>query len=92
MDAPFQPHSGTSRDAATAIRPKAETLRAMVLTAIENIGARGLTDEELQHDLDLEGSTQRPRRVEFLRAGLIRDSGRTRKTASGRAATVWVAA
>lgn len=31
MDAPYQPHSATSREAATKIRPKAETLRALIL-------------------------------------------------------------
>lgn len=91
MDAPYQPHSATSREAATKIRPKAETLRATVLDVIEFSGTYGRTDTEIQDILRLEGSTQRPRRVELLRAGLIRDSGRTRATASGRQATVWVA-
>lgn len=64
---------------------------SLILEVIENHVEHGLTDEELQHGIGLEGSTQRPRRVELLRAGLIKDSGRTRATASGRQATVWVA-
>jgi hypothetical protein len=37
------------------------------------------------------GSTERPRRRELEEAGWIRDSGRTRKTASGHDAIVWLA-
>lgn len=89
MDAPYQPHSATSREAATKIRPKA--IRLQVFEVIKFAGDHGRTDVEIQDILLIEGSTQRPRRVELLRAGLIRDSGRTRATASGRQATVWVA-
>jgi hypothetical protein len=36
-------------------------------------------------------STYRPRRVECVEFGLVRDSGLTRPTKSGRAAVVWIA-
>lgn len=88
--APAQAHSATSKAAAESIRPAAATLRAAVLRLIRTYPG-GLTDEE---GIDLTGlspSTYRPRRIENVRAGLIRNSGRTRKTRSGRDATVWEA-
>jgi DNA-binding IclR family transcriptional regulator len=48
----------------------------------------GLTDEEMQRQLEMNPSTQRPRRIELARRGLVVDAG-TRRTASGRMATVW---
>lgn len=85
---PCQPHSPTSRAAATAL-PNADTLRSAVLDAIKAHG--GLTDEEVQDTLVMQGSTQRPRRIELVAAGLVVDSGRTRATRSGRQAVVWEA-
>jgi hypothetical protein len=81
----------TSAAAAAAIRPSAATLRGRVLTAIVASGIDGRTDEELQHELGIQGSTQRPRRQELQQAVLITQSGEVRKTASGRSAVVWVA-
>lgn len=89
---PAQRHSATSLDAARSIREGAHSLRTRVLGYIVARGEHGATDGEIQQALRMEGSTQRPRRVELLERSLIRDSGRTRKTASGRAAVVWVAA
>jgi DNA-binding IclR family transcriptional regulator len=48
----------------------------------------GLTDEEMQTRLGMNPSTQRPRRIELARRGLVVEGG-TRRTASGRMATVW---
>jgi hypothetical protein len=87
---PYQPHSGTSRQAAEEMRSTAVTDRAAVLNLLSR-KMGGLTDEEIQRTLRLNPSTERPRRIELVREGKIRDSGRTRKTASGRAATVWEA-
>lgn len=89
--APFQSHSMTSSDAAKAIEPKAGTLRSMLLNELRQFRESGLTDAQMQDHTGMDPSTQRPRRIELLKAGLIKDSGRTRKTASGRQATVWVA-
>jgi len=80
----------TSIDAAKAIKPNAATLRRKVLDAIEAAGPHGLTDQEIQDRLGMEGNTERPRRRELESAGFIKDSGTTRKTATGRKATVWV--
>ena len=89
---PAQGHSETSIAAAGAIKEPAHTLRTRVLGYIVARDKHGATDIEIQTALRMEGSTQRPRRVELLDAGLIKDSGTTRKTPSGRSAVVWVAA
>jgi DNA-binding IclR family transcriptional regulator len=51
----------------------------------------GLTDEEMQKRRGMNPSTQRPRRIELARRGMVVEAG-TRKTASGRNASVWRAA
>lgn len=56
-----------------------------------NMLCDGCTDEEMQLALKMNPSTQRPRRGELVGMGLVKDSGRTRRTRSGRRATVWVA-
>jgi protein tyrosine/serine phosphatase len=87
---PFQAQSETSRGAAERMRPTASTDRAAVLALLTR-KLSGMTDEEIQRALKLNPSTERPRRIELVQAGKVRDSGRTRKTKSGRAATVWEA-
>ena len=86
---PYQPYSDTSKMAALAAAPRAVTHRAMVLELLSRkIG--GLTDEEIQAALKIKpAGTARARRVGLVQAGKVRDSGRTRKTASGHAAVVW---
>lgn len=91
VDPPFQRHSATSLAAAEAIQPKLGALQAWVLDYIRACKHYGATDEQMQHAMSLGANTQRPRRRELQLAGLIKDSGRTRATASGRQAVVWVA-
>lgn len=91
IDPPFQRHSATSLAAAEAIQPKLNSLQWHVLHQIKLTKLYGATDEEVCGTTGLSGNTVRPRRIELLRKGLIRDSGRTRATASGRQAVVWVA-
>ncbi len=87
---PYQRHSPTSADAAEQIAESAGTLRAKVLRYITGC-ADGATDEQCQVALDMNPSTQRPRRGELQARGLIVDSGRVRRVRSGRNATIWVA-
>lgn len=87
--APFQSTSMTSFDAAKAIEPKAGTLRKKLLDELRFFRVSGLTDQEMQSMTDMDPSTQRPRRIELHKAGLIEDSGTTRATVSGRQAVVW---
>lgn len=88
---PHQRHSAPSREAASKVKKDAKTLRQMVLEYLEGCGSRGATDDEIQEALSMEGSTERPRRVELQRLGYVIDSGRLRKTRSNRSATVWSA-
>lgn len=85
----FQPHSDTSRAAAARFAPKANTARRRVFDLLVYT-PRGLTDEEMQNELRMSANTQRPRRVELERKGLVRDSGRRHKTRSGARAVVWI--
>lgn len=86
---PYVSHSEPSREAADAIKPSVSGLRKRVLTFLERNGAA--TDEEMQDALEMNPSTQRPRRIELVAAGLVRDTGRTKKTRAGRNATLWEA-
>jgi hypothetical protein len=90
-DPPCQRHSVTSREAAESIKPDASELRRRVLAYLRGRGEDGATDEEMQDALGMGGSTQRPRRRELELAETVRNSGRTRRTKSGRNAVVWIA-
>jgi hypothetical protein len=82
--------NGSITSAAAADSLDGKTLNALqrrVLRFLETCFA-GATDEEMQLALGMNPSTQRPRRVELVRRGLVVEDG-TRQTASGRMATVW---
>jgi hypothetical protein len=87
---PCQRHSVTSREAADAIKPDASELRRRVLAYLRGRGEDGATDEEMQTGIPMVPNTQRPRRVELVEMGSVVDSGRKRRTRSGRNAVVWV--
>ena len=80
-------NSETSREAADSVAESAGTLRAKVLAYLKTNGPQ--TDEELQLALRMNPSTERPRRIELVRCGLVRDSGRRATTNSGRSAVLW---
>lgn len=91
--APFVEGSKTSASAAD--RKNAGSLyadRARIMAYFDSLlhPEHGATDDEIQVALRLSGDTQRPRRIDLIRGGFLRDSGRTRKTRKGRDATVWV--
>ena len=83
-------HPDTAHEAA-ARAPDTKRDRERVLALIRQRERAGATDEELQDWLDMNPSTERPRRVELVRAQLVYNSGRKRLTTSGRRAIVWVA-
>ena len=85
-----QAHSATSRAAAESMEPHVNRLQKKVLDALR-LSRHGESDESLGQITGLPQSTLRPRRVELVNKGLIKDSGETRKTLSGRSATVWIA-
>ena len=86
--APSVNGSVTSAQAADSLTPVA--LNAMQRRVLELLAVwpQGLTDEEMQRKLGMNPSTQRPRRIELMRRGLVAEAG-TRRTASGRMAVVW---
>lgn len=90
---PFQAHSETSRAAAESKRADRPTEKARVLAILREFPfyILGATDEQIQDELAMPSSTERPRRVELVKGGVVVDSGRTRPTRSGRQATVWAA-
>lgn len=82
----------TQVEAAAKALPMSVVQRRRVFEAIRRAGRAGLTDQEIQRELGLDGNTERPRRGELERAGQIVESGEKRPTASGGQAIVWVIA
>jgi transcription initiation factor IIE alpha subunit len=86
---PAQRHSKTSRAAAASL--DGDALNAMQRRVLKYLETHGpSTDEEMARGLDMNPSTQRPRRIELQKRGLVVEAG-TRKTVSGRKAVVWKA-
>lgn len=80
--------NGSVTSAAAADSLSGEALNAMQRRVLEFIAWRPSTDEEIATELSMNPSTVRPRRGELVRRGLVVQDG-TRRTASGRMATVW---
>lgn len=86
---PYVAGSDTSKAAGESMAKAAPTLRARVLRTIRNHGNLGATDDQLEWLLHLPHQTISARRRELVIAGLVVDTGKRRKTRSGRKATVW---
>lgn len=82
--------AGSITSAAAADSLDATTLNRLHRVVLEYLATRagGATDEEMQRGIPMPPSTQRPRRIELVRRGLVVECG-TRRTASGRKASVW---
>lgn len=79
--------SDTSRAAAERVEPKVGTQRALVLQALRQAGfgdRKGWTDSELSRICSIPLNSVRPRRLELVEQGWVRDSGRVRD-----GSTVW---
>lgn len=87
---PTPAHNGTptSREAAHSVKPHVSAQRSRVLALLASRDG-GMTAQEIEDALSLSGSSVRPRIVELRESGCVRDSGRTRKSSSGRACVVW---
>lgn len=85
LDRPFVQGSQTSLAASCQI--DANTARMRVLVALR-ANPEGLTRQQLEAELGMDGNTVRPRCAELLARRLIRPSGEIRRTASGRASEV----
>ena len=78
----------TSHDAAKSMRLHASRLALLVL---DLIGAHaGMTCQEVEQGLCMRHQTASARIWELRKRGAIKDSGKRRKTSSGRNAIVWV--
>lgn len=85
---PHQHHSETSAAAAEAIAPKFGRMTQSVLTTLARYPL-GLTDEEAQRIMGMEGNSYRPCRVTLRKKGFVKDSDARRKTSHKRQAVVW---
>jgi hypothetical protein len=85
---PHQRHSATSRASAAAAAPKFSSRTHGLLVVIGQYPA-GLTDEEGQALMSIDGNSYRPMRVTLMRHGYIEDAGMVRKTKSNRLAVAW---
>jgi hypothetical protein len=83
-------HPETSYIAAEKTLGHSGTARRKVLAEIVE-GWPGLTDEEVQERLRMPPNTERPRRVELVRMGFVKDSGVRRPTVWGNPSIVWSA-
>lgn len=82
------PH--TSKAAAGSFDGKdLETISGQVLAAIADRGKMGATAEEVSDAIRRSKQTVTPRIRPLVEEAKVRDSGRTRKNRSGRAAIVW---
>ncbi len=81
----------TSVAAAADIAPVSGRLRKLVLEAVRNAGARGITTNEIAELCGIDRGSAQPRTSELKLLGLIRDSGYRRCNANGKKAIVWTA-
>lgn len=85
---PHQWHSDTSTEAAEAMAPKFGTLMRTVLAQLSQF-PHGLTDEEAQNIMGMQGNSYRPCRVTLMDRGFVVDTGHRRQTAQRKDAVVW---
>lgn len=85
---PHQRHSDTSRQSAKAAAPKFNA-RTLDLLAVFRSSPHGLSDEQGQTNLGIEGNSYRPMRVTLYKHGFVEDSGERQTLKSGRKGAVW---
>ena len=83
--------SPTSASAAESIQPHLSELQQAVLRYIRCKAGDGATDDEIERYLGMRHQTVSARRRELVLMGRVVDRGWTRRTRSGRKATVWYA-
>jgi hypothetical protein len=83
----------TQVQAALRALPSSGSKRGVLLAmfqSIHRVNGGGYTDDELARYTTWGLNTIRPRRLELVEAGWVRDSGETRPTQGGSPAIVWV--
>jgi predicted ArsR family transcriptional regulator len=83
--------TATSDEAALSMREHKLRQRGQVYGYLLDCRATGSTADEAEAALGIAGNSLRPRLVELREMKLIRASGMTRKTRTGRSAIVWQA-
>ena len=83
---PYHPKRPTSQGAAISATTAPE-MRRRVLEVIRTRGP--VCDDEIAVVLGVDSNSIRPRRLELLRLGAIREDDRRRRTRSGRSAIGW---
>jgi len=88
------PHNGTptSRAAAESVKHSAASMRSQILQLLRTRADLGLTCDDVEVYRGYRHQTASARIRELSLSGHIRNSGKTRKTRSGREAIVWVVA
>lgn len=82
-------HPDTSYLAAEQIKSSTGTMRWQVYEYIKLTKEYGATDIEIQTALHMDGNTERPRRVELVNYGLVKDSGHRREL-NNRQHIIWI--
>lgn len=85
-------HPETAQEAAKEIKLRSGTQRAAVLLHLledHKAGMIGSSDELIAAVTGLGPSSERPRRVELVRMGLVEPSGKTIRTSTGYEAMMW---
>ena len=91
LELPFAKGSATSKAAADSLAGlPVQKLKRKVLECISRYGIQGLTCDEAECDLGMRHQTCSARFYDLHRMGAIVDSGKKRKTRSGRYAVVYV--
>lgn len=85
---PYQHGSATSRAAAEAVAPRAQSQKRRILEAYALAGEYGATREEISHWQGIRQATVCPRVNELVRKGFLEPTGRERPTTSGQPAEV----
>lgn len=81
-------HPETSKEAAKAISKKTVADRARIERHLKGLAPEGASDRDLQDWLEMGSSTERPRRVELVRAGIVKAGPRRKQ--HGRMVIRWV--
>ena len=79
----------TSIEARAKIEPKIGSIRRKVYVLFINRSMEGLTDQEIERYLHLDGNTVRPIRKSLEVDGFIFDTGTTRLNEKGNKCIVW---
>lgn len=89
---PKTPHNNTPTSciAAKLAQTFAASQQEQVFQAIEQAGANGLTDQEIETALNIAGNSVRPRRRKLVELGRVKESGNLRLTDSKSPAVVWI--